>query len=181
MNLRKIIDAATPEDPLNDIYDAMNGSPDCLSYFERHDIKSQAVLTITDDEIAALVTESIRDKIKGKTVVEIGGGTGLLALHMGMIADRVFCIEANPLWADTFIALLLKSKPKNVSYLFGAADEFAGHIKADVAVFCTHSGVEWMRDAAALFAPVTIDIYGDMIAENPDAFDKTASQLRMFV
>ncbi len=165
---------------LDSIYELMEGSEASLEYSERHGIKSHAVLTITDDENASLVAESLRDKIEGKTVVEIGGGIGLFAMHMGFIAKRVYCIEANPLWADSFVACLLKSKPKNVSYLFGSADEFAGLIKADVAVFCTHSGVEWMRDAGALFAPVVVDVYGEMIAANPDAFDKFASEMRMY-
>ena len=131
-------------------------------------------MTVTEDEMAALITESLAPRIEGKTVIEIGGGIGLLALHMGLIAKRVYCIEANPIWASCFLAALLANKPKNVSYLFGAADEFAGQIKGDVALFCTHSGVEGMKAAASQFAPVVIDVYGELIASNPEKFDKLA-------
>jgi predicted RNA methylase len=146
----------------------------------RHGIESQPVLTIADDETAHLVAGFLDDRIAGKTVVEIGGGLGLLSLHMGFRAKRVFCIEANPIWAAGFATSLLDHKPKNVSYLFGAADEFSGVIRADVAVFCTHSGVESMRSAAALFAPVVIDVHGEIIASNPERFDRLARALRPY-
>ena len=52
---------------------------------------------------------------------------------------------------------LLKSylikKPRNVSYLFGAVDEFVGVVKGDVAVICTRSDVEGMKLIAQQFAP----------------------------
>ncbi len=108
-------------------------------------------------------------------------GLGLLALHLGLYAKRVYCIEANPIWASCLLAALLAQKPKHVSYLFGAADEFAGQIHGDVALFCTHSGVESLRTAASLFAPVIIDMYGELIAAAPDQFDALARTLRQSV
>jgi len=163
---------------LNKVYEAMEGSETSLDYSERHNIASAAVLTIIDDETAGLIAEHLAPRIEGKTVVEIGGGIGLLALHMGHIAKRVYCIEANPMWSWCFAGTLLASKPKNVSFLFGAADEFVGTIKGDVAVFCTHSGVDTMRLVAAQFAPVVVDFYGELIASNPDCFDALARELR---
>lgn len=49
-----------------------------------------------------------------------------------------------------------------MSYLFGACDEFVGSIRGDVAVICTHSGVEAMkrrsrRRVFALAAPQFLD------------------------
>jgi predicted RNA methylase len=149
-----------------------------MAYAERHNIASAAVLTVTDDETAGLIAEHLAPRIEGKTVVEIGGGIGLLALHMGHIAKRVYCIEANPMWSWVFAGTLLHHKPKNVSFLFGSADEFVGAIKGDVAIFCTHSDVTGIGLVAAQFAPVVIDVYGELIAAYPDAFDKTASALR---
>jgi predicted RNA methylase len=166
------------KDMLDEVYTAYEGSEVLEDYSARHGIKSAGVLTVYDDEVAALVALSIAPQIEGKTVIEIGGGIGLLALHMGHIAKRVYCIEANPIWASCFLAALLANKPKNVSYLLGAADEFLGQIKADVAVFCTHSGVESMKLVAAQFAPVVIDVYGELIASDPEKFDKTARMLR---
>jgi len=158
--------------------DAMAGSAPMQDYADRHGVVALPMLTIIDDEMADLVAESLRPQIEGRTVVEIGGGIGLLALHMGFRARRVYCIEANPLWAASFLSALMAVKPKNVSFLFGAADEFAGQITADVAVFCTHSGVENMRAAASLFAPTVIDVYGEMIARDPEKFDRLARTLR---
>lgn len=162
----------------SEVYNTMEGSEASMDYSERHNINAAAILTVIDDETASLITERIADRIEGKTVVEIGGGIGLLSLHMGMVAKRVYCIEANPMWSWTFVNILLKQKPKNVSFLFGSADEFVGAIKADVAVYCTHSDVAGMGLVAAQFAPIVIDFYGELISENPDAFDKTAVALR---
>lgn len=161
-----------------EIYNAFEGSETMADYSDRHNINSAAVLTVIDDETAHLIMERIADRIEGKTVVEIGGGIGLLSLHMGQVAKRVYCIEANPMWSWAFALVLMKNKPKNVSFLFGAADEFLGTIKADVAVYCTHSDVEGMGLVASQFAPVVIDFYSELIAGNPEAFDKTAVALR---
>jgi hypothetical protein len=167
-------------DTLGEIYEAMEGSESSQNYSERHNINSAAVLTIHDDETAGLMAEHLAPRIEGKTVVEIGGGIGLLALHMGMIAKRVYCIEANPMWSWTFAHLLLGNKPKNVSFLFGAADEGIGSIRGDVAIFLTHSDVRGMGLIAAQFAPLVIDVYSEMIAANPDGFDPLARELRKF-
>ncbi len=165
---------------LDEIYNQMEGSQASLDFSERHNINSAAVLTMTNDETAGLMAEYLAPRIEGKTVIEIGGGIGLLALHMGQFAKRVYCIEANPMWSITFAHLLLAHKPKNVSFLFGAADEFIGTIKGDVAIYLTHSDVTGMGLIAAQFAPVVIDVYSEMIAANPDGFDPIARELRKF-
>jgi hypothetical protein len=102
-------------------------------------------------------------------------------MHLGLIAKRVYCIEANPMWSWVFANVLLEKKPKNVSFLFGAADEFYGDIRGDVALFCTHSDVAGLRAIGARFAPEVIDLYGELIATNPKAFDLTARTLREVV
>jgi hypothetical protein len=168
-------------DLLDKIYEAMDGNPLVGQFSERHGIESAAVLTVYNDETAGLLAQHIAPRIAGKTVVEIGGGIGLLALHLGLVAKRVYCIEANPMWSWVFAGTLLKHKPKNVSFLFGASSEFAGMIEADVALFCTHSDVAGMTRTAAHFAPEVIDVYGELIASNPSAFDETARRLRSLV
>lgn len=160
------------------VYEAMDGSQASLDYSERHGVASAAVLTVTSDEMADLVAEHLATRIEGKTVVEIGGGIGLLALHLGQYAKRVYCIEANPMWSWVFAGTLLHQKPRNVSFLFGTADEFVGTIKGDVAIYLTHSDVKGMGLVAAQFAPIVIDVHGEIIAENPEAFDKNARILR---
>lgn len=147
-------------------------------FAERHNIRSATILTVTDAETAVLIAERLAPRIEGKTVVEIGGGIGLLSLAMATTAERVFCIEANPMWAVYFTQTLLERKRKNISFLFGAADEFVGYIRADVAVICTHSDVEGMRLIGAQFAEV-VDVYGEMVDENPDAFDPDARRMRL--
>lgn len=159
----------------------MEGSEASLDYSERHNIRSAAVLTISDDETAAMAAEYLAPRIEGKTVVEIGGGIGLLAMHMGRFAKRVYCIEANPMWSWVFAGGLLNMKPKNVSFLFGAADEFLGCIKGDLALYCTHSDVRGMGLVAAQFAPLVIDVWGELIKAAPEKFDKNASRWRSII
>lgn len=166
------------EDMIGQIYNAFEGSEALRRYMERHGVNSAGVLTVLDDNHATLIAERLRPRIEGKTVVEIGGGIGLLAMHLGHVAKRVYCIEASPLWASSFIAVLLDQKPRNVSYLFGAADEFLGAIRGDVAIYCTHSDVQGMGLIARQFAPVVIDVYGELIAEAPSHFDPIARELR---
>lgn len=163
---------------LNEVYEAMEGSDVAMAYSERHNINSAAVLTVIDDDHADAIAAYLEPRIAGKTVVEIGGGIGLLSLHLGLIAKRVYCIEANPMWSWTFAEVLLRAKPKNVSYLFGAADEFVGAIRGDVAIYCSHSDITGMRLVAAQFAPEVIDVYGELIERAPERFDGLARRLR---
>jgi hypothetical protein len=156
----------------------MNDSDHLDDYAERHGVGSAPVLTVCDDELAGGLAAILAPRIEGKVVVEIGGGIGLLGCHLAQYADKVYCIEANPIWSSVFVALLMQHKPVNLSYLFGAAAEFAGVFRADVALFCTHSGITSMRSAARLFAPVVIDIYGEMIAAAPGKFSSLARRLR---
>lgn len=163
---------------IEQIYNLREGSEDLENYMMRHDIQSAGVLTVYEDEMAGLVADYLKPRIEGKTVVEVGGGIGLLACHLGMYAKRVYCIEANPDWAFVFVTAMLKVKPKNVSYLFGAADEFSGMFGADVALICTHSGLESMKRTALMFAPEVIDVYGELINLDPEKYDALARVLR---
>jgi hypothetical protein len=73
---------------------------------------------------------------------------------------------------------MVEKKPKNMNYLFGAADEFVGCIRGDVAVICTHSDVQGLKLVGGQFAPEVVDVYGELIEENPAAFDALTSRLR---
>jgi predicted RNA methylase len=156
------------------------GSTTYDQFAERHNIRAAPHLTVTDFETAALIADRLAPRIRGKIVVEIGGGIGMLSVAMGAIARRVYCIEANPLWSMTFARFLLDKKPKNVSFMLGAADEFLGCIRADVAVICTHSDVVGMKLVGAQFANTVIDVYGEMMDENPEGFDPWARAVRPF-
>lgn len=166
---------------LDFIYSRMEGSEESERYSERHGIKSAAILTVADDETADLIATHLAPRIEGRVVVEIGGGIGLLACHLARYAKRVYCIEANPMWSWTFATVLLREKPKNLSYLFGAADEFVGRIRGNVALFCTHSGKKDMLRAGERFADTVIDVYGDIIALDPERHDEFARTMREVV
>jgi hypothetical protein len=149
---------------LSEVYEIMAASEQYEKFAERHNIRSAPNLTIVDEENAELVCAHLAPRISGKVVVEVGGGIGMLSLAMAKVATRVFCIEANPAWAASWTQILLERKPRNASYLFGAADEFVGSIRGDVAVICTHSDVAGMKLVAQQFAGEVIDVYGEIIS-----------------
>lgn len=153
-------------DLLDQVYEAYEGNEMLEEYLVRHGINSAGILTVTTDDTADLIARHLAPRIEGRTVIEVGGGIGLLALHMGRYAKRVWCIEADPNWSWTFAAVLLAQKPKNVSYLFGSADQFYGTIRADVALFCTHSDARGMREVGEHFAPEVIDVYGEIVPQH---------------
>lgn len=167
-------------DPWDKVCEGMDDSPGMHDFVIRHGIRSAAMLTVFDDEMADMLADYLAPRIAGKVVVEVGGGLGLLGCHMAYHAERVYCIEANPIWTAGFVAALIDKKPKNLSYLFGSADQFYGLLRAHVALFCTHSGVASMREAAGQFAPTVIDVWGDLIAEKPQCFDKFAAKARLW-
>lgn len=166
------LDSAINSAPLSDMvdraYESFEGSEDMMDYCERHGVESLGVLTVYDDDTAAGVANFLAPRITGKVVVEIGAGMGLLACHLALYAKHVYAIEANPIWASCFAVALLKAKPKNCTYILGSASEMNGLIRADVAIFCTHSGAESMRSAAQLFSPVAIDVYADVLGKTLD-------------
>jgi predicted RNA methylase len=174
-------DGPKPQRQFSEIYADMMRSEAAMAFSERHNVRSAPVLTVVDDETAALITERLAARIEGRTVVEIGGGIGLLSLHMASVAKRVYCIEANPVWSFSFVQLFLEKKPKNLSFLFGAADEFVGCIRADVAIICTHSDVGGMTLVGQQFAPIVVDVYGELVDANPEAFDAFARRARRLV
>lgn len=151
---------------LDRCYAEMDGNESVEAYHERHGTASACILTNYDDEHAALVADHLRERVAGKVVVEIGAGIGLLACHVAMDARRLYAIEVDPVWSSVFVWMLYAKKPPNLSFIFGKAEE-APPIAADVAFFCTHSGRESLYRAASRFAPVVIDVYAELMKDNP--------------
>lgn len=147
-------------------YQHMDGNTVAEEYHVRHGTESACILTNYDDEHAALVADYLRPRIAGKVVVEIGAGIGLLACHLAIDARRVYAIEVDPAWSATFIWCLYEKKPVNLTFIFGKADE-APPLAADVALFCTHSGRESLHRAATRFAPIVVDVYAELMKDNP--------------
>ena len=149
---------------LEGYYESLSGSPMVEDYHERHGTESALILTVFDDEHAANIAEHLRERIEGKVVVELGAGIGLLACHLATVARRVYAIEVDPAWSSSFLAAIYAKKPRNLTFIFGLAEE-APPIAADVALFCTHSGHAALYRAASRFAPEIIDVYAEVLAE----------------
>lgn len=147
-------------------YEEMDGNAVLESYHERHGTQSALILTNYDDEHAGLVADYLRERVAGKIVVEVGAGIGLLACHLAADAKRVYAIEVDPAWSSAFVWSLYAKKPANLTFIFGKAEE-APPLCADVALFCTHSGRESLHRAASRFAPTVIDVYFELMKDNP--------------
>lgn len=151
---------------LDHYYETMEYNPAMEDYHARHGTESACILTNYDDEHAGLVAEFLAPTVTGKVVIEIGAGIGLLACHVAQYARRVYAIEVDPVWSSVFIAFLYRQKPANLTFIFGRAED-APPIAADVAFFCTHSGRESMYRAATKFAPEVIDVYAELMKDDP--------------
>lgn len=160
------------------IYSALQASEAYRAYRKRHGIEAANILSVIGEPIVDGVMARLGPEISGKVVVEIGAGTGLLGVRMGELAKRVFCIEANPLWGYAFVHDLIASKPKNVSFLLGAAEEFEGIVEGNVAVFCAHIGVGSLARIAGKFAPRVIDVYGELFGRDAEAAEAGVAMLR---
>jgi hypothetical protein len=138
--------------------DALEGGAlEEVGHFSReHGIRSLGVLTVTDLDEARRWAQQIAPWIAGQVVVEIGAGVGLLACAMAGIASHVFAIEADPAWSWVFTEHLYRAKPRNLTWIFGRAEDLVGRIRGDVAVVFTRSDVEGMRTLAAGFAPLVL-------------------------
>lgn len=151
---------------LDHFYESMDGNEDHESYHDLHGTESAGILTCYDDEKCALLAGFLEERVKGKVVVEIGAGIGLLACHVATSARKVYAIEVDPFWASTFATVLWRKKPKNLTFIWGMAED-APPISAEVAYFCTLSGRPAMYQAATKFAPSVIDVYAELQKDNP--------------
>lgn len=164
--------------PLHRVYRMLEASEAYRGYRIRHGIESANILSVISAPIADAIMQRLSPEIAGKVVVEIGAGTGLLGVAMGAVAKRVFCIEANPWWALAFVQNLIANKPRNVSFLLGAAEEFVDIVRGEIALFCAHIGVASLCNIARMFAPTVIDVYGDLFGRDAEMVEDAARHLR---
>lgn len=152
------------EDAAEAIYAKLEGSGVVEDFAERSGINSLGVLTVSSYYSAMQEIEALWPQIKNQTVVEIGAGVGMLALQMAKFAKKVYAIEADPSWTWVFTEYLYAIKPRNLTFIFGNAEEMVGKIHADVAVIYTCSDVAGMKALAAKFAPRII--HGPLVSFN---------------
>lgn len=143
------------------VYGILEGGEDVNAYHFRHQIEALLILTILDKRTAKREAARLRERIHGRTVVEIGAGVGLAACEMARYAKRVYAIEADPAWTWVFTRELYRSKPPNLTWIFGTAESVQDFIKADIAVMFTRSGTEQMARAALRMAPSVLHVYSE--------------------
>lgn len=143
---------------IGDIYCVLDGTKFVNDYHKRHNIKSALILRNYSQNKAKECIKEIEREIKNKIVVEIGAGVGCLALEMAKHAKKVIAIEADPAWSWYFTEYLYKEKPKNLTWIFGAAGEICEYISADVAVICTCSGLKDMKAIGSKMAKKVLTV-----------------------
>lgn len=149
------------------IYDESYGFiEDMETWSRRESIKSLGILTITEPQPAFEVAEWLAPEIRDKLVVEIGAGVGLLACEMAKYAKHVYAVEAEPGWSWAFTKYLYRSKPVNLTWIFGRAQDVADWLRCDVAVIVTRSDHAGMQEVAGKIAVSTIDVI-DQMEEKP--------------
>lgn len=151
-------------------YEALDGDQSGVTgrYRDRHETESACILTITSVEQASRVVAWIDDRIKGKTIVEVGAGVGIFALALAKRAAHVYAIESDPCWTWAFVQHLYETKPSNLTWIFGQAEELRGRIGGDIAIVLTRSGIPRMRKIARFFAPEVIMLYQDYWKKDAD-------------
>lgn len=122
-------------------------------YHRRHGIQSLAILTITSAYAATREVDRFWQKIRGKVVIEIGAGSGFLALEMAKFAKQVYAIEVDPAWSAVFAEHLYELKPANLTWIFGAAETVTPFLRGDIAVIYTRSAKEHMYGLALKMCP----------------------------
>jgi len=134
----------------------MSNTQEQKEYDARHDIQAKHYLTMLHPSDTNWVIERVRERIKGKVVVEIGAGVGVLALELAKHAKHVYAIEADPAWTWAFMRDLYKTKPTNLTWIMDDASNMVDIIKGDVAIVSTGSDEDRLRELAGYFAPEVI-------------------------
>lgn len=141
------------------IYHDLDGYEAAEEFHRRHMTPSLGTITVHDKDTILKIVDQIRDRIRGKTVVEIGAGVGFLAIGMAMIAKQVYAIESDPAWSWAFTKVLYEVKPPNLTFIFGKSETMVGILKADIAIVVTRSGHKYMKALGRQLAPDVIDVY----------------------
>ncbi len=128
-------------------------------FHRRHMTPSCGVITACDIKRCAEIVFKIRDRIKDKTVIEVGAGVGLLSIIMASLAKQVYAIEVDPAWSWGFTEVLYDVKPPNLTFIFGKAETMIDVLHGDVAVIVTRSGHKEMQKVGHKLAKEVIDVY----------------------
>ena len=123
------------------------------AYDKRMGILSRHHLTVNQPIDTTWIVDRVKERIAGKTVVELGAGTGYLACALAEHAKHVFAIEVDVRWSWEFAERLYQTKPRNLTWIFDRAENLVDIIRADVAIVVTGSDEIWLRELARKFAP----------------------------
>lgn len=128
-------------------------SDDERAHDQRTGTRSKHYLTMLSRADTDWIVVHLRDRIRGKNIVEIGAGVGVLACELAKHARRVFAIEADPGWNWAFARHLYRHKPDNLTWIFDRAQALVGLLHVDVAIVVTGSDSDNLRTLAGQFAP----------------------------
>jgi hypothetical protein len=135
------------------IQSLVGDSDDERAHDQRTGTRSKHYLTMLSREDTDWIVVHLRDRIRGKDVIEIGAGVGVLACELAKHARRVFAVEADPGWNWAFVRHLYRHKPNNLTWIFDNAQALVGLLHVDVAVVVTGSDSANLRTLGGQFAP----------------------------
>jgi len=146
-----------------EVYDLWHNSKDFRELVDRYHNRFPGnywlVLTVYDKEKARDEAEKIRNTIRNKTVIEIGAGTGLLAMEMAKHAKEVYAFEIDPAWSWIFVKKYMYDKPSNLNFIFGDAKNFK-FLRPDVVVVYACQALDYFLEIAREFNPEIIILNG---------------------
>jgi hypothetical protein len=162
------------------IYDETERMRPLVDEFHKlHMTPACGVVTTYNIKRCAEIVFKIRDRIKDKTVIEVGAGVGLLSIIMANFAKRVYAIEVDPAWAWGFTEVLYDVKPPNLTFIFGKAETMIDILHGDIAVIVTRSGHKEMQRVARKLAKEVIDVYLEYHINDKYSWDKTPDIIQL--
>ena len=87
------------------VYNVMHDNIAYLELWDRlfPEDKSMHILTVLDFNDAKREVSGFKEYIRGRRVVELGAGVGLLAYEMSKYASLVVAVEFDPAWARIYL------------------------------------------------------------------------------
>lgn len=150
------------EEAVDDATEWAEGRRDVEDYHERHGTETCQITTVSRPSQAVRVVGAYADRIRGKRVIEVGAGVGLVALEMARHAAHVYAVDLDPIFTWAFVEHVYRVKPPNLTWVFGRVQDVqellrdkVGH-SFDVAVCFTRSDGDRLRRICGQLAPEVI-------------------------
>src|SRR5699024_3429433 len=86
-------------------------------------------------ELAEIITEEVKPELqnsKSKSLLDYGGGTGLISLELSELVDSVLLVDSSKQMLDIAEAKIINKKIKNSKVLLADFTEETSKLKTDI-------------------------------------------------